>query len=232
MPGNRAAGNSERSSAIGRPSPSRIRRTSCTGSSSASRSAAAAAGPAGRDRADSTRAPATIPCRRSCSENPARVVRSCSSLGAATTVPPCRPTVRVTRPRRASSASACRSVIRLTPNHLARSCSVGSRSPGVSAPVAICPASQSSICPCTVVPGSRTIRGGCREPVRGAVMRSGRPCGRLDPGSRQRRVVFGRRHDRREPLGPPDDQVVDRPDQHDEDHHGPQDRDSVEEGRA
>ena len=51
-------------------------------------------GPAGRDRADSTRAPATIPCR---------------------------------------------SVIRLTPNHLARSCSVGSRSPGASAPVAICP---------------------------------------------------------------------------------------------
>ena len=51
--------------------------------------------------------PATMPFRRSCSEKPASVVRSCSSSGAATKVPPCRPTVLVTSPRLASSASAC-----------------------------------------------------------------------------------------------------------------------------
>jgi hypothetical protein len=66
----------------------------------------------------------------------------------------------VTRPRRASSPSACRSVILLTPNHAARSCSAASRSPGTSRPAEIWPASQSSICACTVVPGARKISGG------------------------------------------------------------------------
>ena len=173
-PGHSAAGNTECSTAIGRPLPSRTRRISATGSPSASSSAAATAGPALRAVADSTRAPATMPCRRSCSENPASVVRSCSSLPSATNVPPLRPTVRTTRPRRARLASACRSVIRLTPSQPASACSVGIRSPGSSWPAAIASASHSSICPCRVLPGSRTITGGARPISSGS---PGRGCG-------------------------------------------------------
>ncbi len=150
----------------------------------ASSRAAAAAGPAGRCAAARTRAPATIPCRRSCSENPASVVTSCSIFGSATKVPPCRPTVRVTRPRWASSLSACRSVIRLTPSQAASSCSGGSRSPGASWPAAIAPASQSSICACTVVPRPRTSRGGTRARPPGSIAASpacGLRAGRLIP---------------------------------------------------
>ena len=195
------------------------------------------------------------------------MVRSCSSLGAAD-----ERSRRAARPswspgpRRASSASACRSVIRLTPNHAARSCSVGSRSPGTSAPAAICSASQSSICACTVVPGPRTISGGCLVLVRSAGRTRRRPvlgCGCMlspsrrppvrpggmkpagpdlvppvlsrPPGSRPRcpppateQGRLRRRHHRREVLAPPDGQVIDGPDQRDEDHHRPQDRDVVE----
>ena len=166
---------------MGRPLPSRTRRISYTGSPSAASSAAATAGPAGRAVADSTRAPATIPCRRSCSENPDSRVRSCSSLPSATNVPPLRPTARSTSPRRASVASACRSVIRLTPSHAARSCSVGIRSPGASRPAAIASASQSSICPCAVLPGPRTITGGAR-PSDAVLTRGGGPA--VPPGRR------------------------------------------------
>ena len=96
------------------------------------------------------------------------MVRSCSSLRSATNVPPRRPTVRVTSPRRASLASAWRSVIRLTPNQAARSCSDGMRSPGASRPAPIASASQSSIWPYTVAPDPRRISGGAGPRIPGA----------------------------------------------------------------
>ena len=69
--------------------------------------------------------PRRAPGRRACSENPANVVRSYSMTGSAMNVPPLRPVRRWMRLRSCSSASAWRTVSRLTPNSLASSRSGG-----------------------------------------------------------------------------------------------------------
>ena len=162
-----------------------------------------------------------IPCRRSCSENPARVVRSCSSLRSATNVPPRRPTVLVTSPRRASLASACRSVIRLTPNQAARSCSVGSgrrgEPPGrdrLGQPV-LDLAVHGGTGP------AHDLRWRRAEQFR-SHRRRARPLVTPCPARPRYPVTSGASSPagvdhRGELLGPPDGQVVDQPDQHDDD---------------
>ena len=130
IPGKIAAGKYASSSTIGSPLADRARSISCTWSPRLRTRRWRTSAVGRRVAAPKTCAPASTWIRRICSVKPGRLAWSNSNRGVATKLPPKRPRRRSMRPFASIELSACRNVIRLTPNTLAISTSAGSLSPG------------------------------------------------------------------------------------------------------
>ena len=179
-PGKRRAGNLACSRENGLPSASLIRTRSTTSSPGRACSACAVRSSASASRADRTLVPATTPWLRSSAGTPTMRDRSRSILPLATNVPPPRPGTRRTAPPSSSTARACRSVARLTPNSAASARSAPRRCPGRSRPLPICSASARLTSSGVRAGGTSVMRNPARRPPWRRAIRAA-------PGRRPRR---------------------------------------------